>query len=59
MFENILEGVTYDDSFGVGGNGDWSSMRTEQYTKSVAIRGRIGIADQVEKELFALQEGRR
>ena len=59
MFENILEGVNYEDSFDVGGNGDWSSMRTEQYTKSVAIRGCIGIVDQVEKELFALQEGRR
>lgn len=57
MFENMFEGLDDDGPFGGGaGNGPWRSMLTEQYAKSVAASGGIGITSQIERQLVALQE---
>jgi Rod binding domain-containing protein len=60
MFENMFEGLDDDGPFGSGANnGAWRSMLTEQYGKSVAASGGIGIASQIERQLVALQESRK
>ena len=57
MFENMFEGLDEDGPFGSGnGNGVWRSMLTEQYAKSIAASGGIGIADQIQHQLISLQE---
>jgi peptidoglycan hydrolase FlgJ len=60
MFENMFEGLDDDGPFGNGaGNGPWRSMLTEQYAKSVASSGGVGIAQQIERQLVSLQESKR
>jgi len=60
MFENMFEGLDDDGPFGNGaGNGPWRSMLTEQYAKSVASSGGIGVAQQIERQLVSLQESKR
>jgi peptidoglycan hydrolase FlgJ len=60
MFENMFEGLDDDGPFGSGaGNGPWRSMLTDQYAKSIAARGGIGIGDQIERQLVALQESHK
>lgn len=57
MFENMFEGLDDDGPFGAGaGNGVWRSMLTEQYAKSIAASGGIGIAKQIQHQLISLQE---
>jgi Rod binding domain-containing protein len=57
MFENMFEGLDDDGPFGSGaGNGPWRSMLTEQYAKSVAANGGVGVAQQIERQLVSLQE---
>jgi Rod binding domain-containing protein len=57
MFENMFEGLDDDGPFGTGaGNGVWRSMLTEQYAKSIAASGGIGIAKQIQHQLISLQE---
>ncbi len=38
------------------GNGVWRSLLTEEYAKSIAASGGIGIADQIQSQLISLQE---
>ncbi|HWK86634.1 MAG TPA: rod-binding protein [Xanthobacteraceae bacterium] len=57
MFENMFDGLEDDGPFGSGaGNGPWRSMLTEQYAKSIAQSGGIGVAKQIERQLVSLQE---
>ena len=52
MFQNVGSGP-----FGGGyAAGVWRSFLTDEYAKSVAKNGGVGIADQVYKSLMALQD---
>src|SRR5271169_3380758 len=60
MFENMFEGLDDDGPFGSGaGNGVWRSLLTEQYAKTMAASGGIGIANQIQHQLISLQEKRK
>jgi flagellar protein FlgJ len=57
MFSQMLTGVEGDGPFGGGqAVGVWRSFLTEQYAKSFAKAGGIGIADKVYHTLLAQQE---
>ena len=57
MFENMFEGLDDEGPFGAGnGNNVWRSLLTEEYAKSVAATGGIGVADQIQRQLLSLQE---
>jgi peptidoglycan hydrolase FlgJ len=58
MFEQMYTGIDGDGPFGgSGATGVWRSMLTDEYAKSIAKHGGIGIADHVYKTLIAHQEG--
>jgi peptidoglycan hydrolase FlgJ len=60
MFSQMLTGVDGDGPFGGGpAVGVWRSFLTEQYAKSFAKAGGIGIADKVYHALMAQQEAPR
>jgi Rod binding domain-containing protein len=57
MFSQMFTGIDGDGPFGGnGGAGVWRSFLTEQYAKSFAKAGGIGIADQVYRSLISQQE---
>ncbi len=57
MFNSMFTGIDGDGPFGgSGATGVWRSMLTDQYARSFAKAGGIGIADQVYKSLLAQQE---
>jgi flagellar protein FlgJ len=57
MFSQMLTGVDGDGPFGGGpAVGVWRSFLTDQYAKSFAKAGGIGIADKVYQTLLAQQE---
>ncbi len=57
MFQQMFTQIDGDGPFGGGGaNGVWRSMLTDQYARSFARAGGIGIADQVFRTLIAHQE---
>src|SRR5262249_3937276 len=57
MFQNMFTGISGDGPFGgSGAAGVWRSMLTDEYSKSFAKAGGIGIADQVYRTLMARQE---
>jgi peptidoglycan hydrolase FlgJ len=57
MFQHMFTGISGDGPFGGGGAvGVWRSMLTDEYAKSFAKSGGIGIADQVYRTLIARQE---
>jgi flagellar protein FlgJ len=59
MFGQMLSGVQGDGPFGGGqAVGVWRSFLSEQYAKSFAKAGGIGIADKVYHTLLAQQEAR-
>jgi Rod binding domain-containing protein len=59
MFQHMFTGIDGDGPFGgQGATGVWRSVLTDQYAKSIAKAGGIGIADQVYKSLIAHQEAR-
>ncbi|HEY7230719.1 MAG TPA: flagellar assembly peptidoglycan hydrolase FlgJ [Pseudolabrys sp.] len=59
MFQNMFTGIEGDGPFGGNGAvGVWRSMLTDEYAKSFAKSGGIGIADQVYRSLLAQQEAR-
>jgi Rod binding domain-containing protein len=56
MFEHMFTGLDGDGPFGgQGATGVWRSFLTDQYAKSFAKAGGIGIADQVYKAMLARQ----
>ena len=57
MFQHMFTGIGGEGPFGGGGAGGvWRSMLTEQYSRSFAKAGGIGIADHVYRALIARQE---
>jgi flagellar protein FlgJ len=57
MFGQMLTGIQGDGPFGGGpAVGVWRAFLTEQYSKSFAKAGGIGIADKVYHTLLAQQE---
>jgi peptidoglycan hydrolase FlgJ len=59
MFNNMFTGIDGEGPFGGGaGVGVWRSFLTEEYAKSFAKKGGIGLADHVYHTLLAQQEAR-
>jgi Rod binding domain-containing protein len=59
MFQHMFTGISGEGPFGGGGSvGVWRSMLTDQYSRSFAKAGGIGIADQVYRTLIAQQEAK-
>jgi flagellar protein FlgJ len=57
MFQQMFTGINGDGPFGgSGATGVWRSFLTDEYSKSFAKAGGIGIADQVYRSLIAQQE---
>jgi flagellar protein FlgJ len=59
MFAQMFTGLDGDGPMGAGtgaGAGVWRSFLTDEYARTVAKSGGIGIADQVYRELIAQQE---
>jgi Rod binding domain-containing protein len=60
MFQHMFTGLDGDGPFGGNGaTGVWRSLLTDEYAKSFAKAGGIGIADQVYRTLIAQQEARQ
>lgn len=60
MFQNMFTGIGGEGPFGGSGAvGVWRSMLTDEYAKSFAKSGGVGIADQVYRTLIAQQEAKR
>jgi peptidoglycan hydrolase FlgJ len=59
MFEHMFTGMEGDGPFGgSGAAGVWRSFLTQEYSKTIAKAGGIGIADHVYRSLMAHQEAR-
>ena len=59
MFGQMFTGIDGDGPFGGGGSaGVWRSFLSEEYSKSFAKAGGIGLADHVYRSLLAQQEAR-
>jgi Rod binding domain-containing protein len=59
MFSQMFTGIDGDGPFGGGGKaGVWRSFLSEEYSKSFAKQGGIGIADHVYRALLNQQEAR-
>ncbi len=57
MMGAMFEGIKTDGPFGGGaGEGMMRSLMIDEYSKSIAARGGIGIADNVYRELVHIQE---
>jgi len=57
MFQQMFTGLDGEGPFGGNGaTGVWRSFLTDEYSKSFAKAGGIGIADQVYRGLMAQQE---
>jgi flagellar protein FlgJ len=57
MFNEMFTGIDGEGPFGGGaGTGVWRSFLTDEYAKSFARAGGIGIADHVYRSLIAQQE---
>jgi Rod binding domain-containing protein len=57
MFSQMFTGIEGEGPFGGGGGaGMWRSFLSEEYSKSFAKAGGIGIADHVYRSLIAQQE---
>lgn len=59
MLQPMFEGIQVEEPFG-GGSAEkmWQSMLVQEYGKSLAKSGGIGLADEVQKQLLRAQEGR-
>ena len=56
MFQHMMTGVEGDGPFGGStGIGVWRSFLTNEFAKSIAKKGGIGLADQVYGQLIAQQ----
>jgi peptidoglycan hydrolase FlgJ len=59
MFQQMFTGLQGDGPFGgSGATGIWRSFLTDEYSKSFAKAGGIGIADHVYRTMLAHQEAR-
>jgi Rod binding domain-containing protein len=60
MLQQMFTGVQGEGPFGgSGATGVWRSFLTDEYSKSFAKAGGIGIADQVYSALIAQQEAQK
>jgi Rod binding domain-containing protein len=61
MFEEMFAGVEEPEGphSTEQGTKTWRSMLTEEYANTIAKSGGIGVADQIQRELIALQERSR
>ncbi len=60
MFSQMFTNIDGEGPFGGSqATGVWRSFLTEEYAKSFAKKGGIGIADEVYRTLLAQQEARR
>jgi peptidoglycan hydrolase FlgJ len=60
MFQQMFEGIDGEGPFGgSGAAGVWRSMLTDEFAKSFAKSGGVGIANEVYRALLAQQEGAR
>jgi len=58
MLQNMFTGLQDGGTWGSGHGADaWQSLLIDEYARSIAANGGIGLADSVERELLALQEG--
>ena len=58
MFQHMFAGVQGDGPMGsTTGTGPWRSFLTDEFAKSIAKKGGIGIADEVYRSLMQHQEG--
>lgn len=56
MFQQMFTGISGEGPFGgSGGAGVWRSFLTDEYSKSFAKAGGIGLSDAVYRELLAKQ----
>ncbi len=59
MFSQMMNGIQGDGPFGnTPGTGIWRSMMTEEYSKSFAKAGGIGLSNEVYRDLIIQQAGR-
>ncbi len=59
MFQQMYTGIDGDGPFGgSGATGVWRSLLTQEYAKSFAKAGGIGISGEVYRSLIAQQEAR-
>ncbi|KAB2885194.1 MAG: flagellar rod assembly protein FlgJ [Pseudorhodoplanes sp.] len=59
MFNQMMAGIDGEGPFGGGpAVGVWRTFLTDEYAKSYARKGGIGIADQVYRTLLAQQEAK-
>lgn len=59
MFQQMFTSVQGEGPFGgSGAAGTWRSLLTDEYAKSFAKAGGLGIADQVYRSMIAMQEAR-
>jgi Rod binding domain-containing protein len=61
MFQQMFTGLDGEGPLGSGqgaGAGIWRSLLTDEYAKTVAKSGGVGLADHVYRALIAQQEGR-
>jgi Rod binding domain-containing protein len=57
MFQQMFTGIGGDGPFGGNGaTGVWRSFLTDEYSKTFAKAGGIGISDEIYKSLMAQQE---
>jgi len=60
MLQNMFTGLEEGGTWGNGPGADaWQSQLIDEYARTIAETGGIGLADSVERELLALQEGAR
>lgn len=59
MMEQMFKGLGQEGPLGSGeAGGAYRSMLADEYGKSIAASGGVGIADDVRRELIALQQGK-
>ena len=59
MFSQMMTGLGKHGPFG-GGSGveTWRGMMVQEWSKNIAAKGGVGLADQVYKDMIAIQEKR-
>lgn len=58
MLQPMFEGIQAEEPFSGGHSEEmWRSMLVQEYGKSIAKAGGIGLADHVERQLLRAQEG--
>jgi Rod binding domain-containing protein len=59
MFSQMFTGIGEEGPFGSGkATGVWRSFLTDEYAKSFAKAGGIGLGDHIYSQLMALQEAK-